>query len=97
MGAHYYPFLPIGLISSIHFPTEERLRVFKKPLLIIHGEKDEIIPYFMGKKMADQTKAEFLDLTGRHNSGFEVSPNYIPTLQSFVNKLSLPKPLADTP
>ena len=97
MGAHYYPFLPIGLISSIHFPTAERLKTFKKPLLIIHGEKDEIIPYFMGKKIADQTKAEFLDLTGRHNSGFEVSPNYIPTLQNFVNKLSLPKPLEDTP
>ena len=92
MGAHYYPFLPISLISSIHFPTEERLKEFSKPLLIIHGKDDEVIPYFMGRKMADQTNAGFFELTGGHNSGFDITPEYGATLKSFVEKLTSLKP-----
>lgn len=92
MGAHYYPFLPIRLISSIHFPTEERLKNFTKPLLIIHGKEDKVIPYFMGKKMAEQTNAKFLELRGGHNSGFDNTAEYIPTLKSFVASLISSKP-----
>ena len=87
MGAHYYPFLPISLISSISFNTEERLKDFNKPLLILHGKSDEIIPFEMGLKMAGQKHSDFLEMQGGHNDGFLVTPKYIPTLESFVEKL----------
>ena len=91
MGAHYYPFLPIAMISNIDFPTKERLPNLDIPLLIIHGEKDQIIPYKMGKEMAQKNSADFIDLQGDHNSGFDVSPAYIPGLKAFVDKLIVPK------
>ena len=89
LGSHYYPFLPIGMISSIKFPTEERLETIRIPLLVIHGVKDEVIPYKMGRKIADQHKADFIELMGKHNSGFDVTSEYIPGLRSFIEKLTL--------
>ena len=97
MGARLYPFLPIRILSKINFPNEERVKSFKKPLLIIHGKEDEVIPYEMGRKMAEQTKADFLELTGAHNSGFDTSPDYGLTLRTFVEKLISLKPSGDTP
>lgn len=88
MGAHYYPFLPIGMISSINFSTGERLPKLKIPLLVIHGQKDEVIPYKMGREMASKNGADFIELQGKHNSGFETTPEYIPGLQAFVEKVT---------
>lgn len=87
MGALYYPYLPVKLISSIEFPTEKRLKSYSKPLLIIHGKSDEVIPYEMGQKMAQQTDAIFFELIGTHNSGFDITEEYQPTLQKFVDSI----------
>ena len=88
MGSHYYPFLPIGMISSIQFSTGDRLPKLKIPLLIIHGEKGEVIPYKMGRSMAEKNKADFIKLQGAHNSGFEITPEYLPGLKAFIVKVT---------
>ena len=45
----------------------------KCPLLIVHGEKDEVIPFAHGKTLFDaavSTKKDFLAVpAGRHNTG----------------------------
>ena len=92
MGAHIYPFLPIRLLSSIDFPTEERIKKYTKPLLIVHGKNDEIIPYKMGQALAQKSGADFIELQGNHNDGFSTSQSYIPALNAFVERVISLKP-----
>lgn len=88
MGAHYYPFLPVSLISSINFRSIDEVKKLKVPLLVAHGPADEIIPYHMGKKLAKEGNCELIELIGDHNNGFEISPKYIPALRKFISQVS---------
>jgi len=87
MGAHFYPFLPVNLISSIKFPNLERVKKLSKPLLVIHGREDEVIPYKMGQALHAAAKSVFIELTGAHNSGFEITPEYKTGLKVFTDKI----------
>ncbi|MGH9194975.1 MAG: alpha/beta hydrolase [Acidimicrobiia bacterium] len=67
----HYPVLKVlSLFSSYRFPTEEFLRSFDRPVLIIHGDADRIVPYRQGQDLFArlQTKKEFVTLRGAdHN------------------------------
>ncbi len=88
MGAHYYPYLPIRWLSKIYFENLEQVKKTTVPLLVFHGQEDEVIPYEMGVTLAKEGKGEFVDLIGDHNNGFEISPKYIPALGRFIQQLS---------
>lgn len=48
IGEHMMPFLkvyPKWLYPKVHLDTEHTLRQAHPPLLILHGQKDEVIPY----------------------------------------------------
>lgn len=72
MGRHYYPYLPIRWISRIKYPTLNRIKQVRVPLLIIHSPADDIVPYAQGKKLfeAAHEPKSFLEIRGDHNGGF---------------------------
>ncbi|MHC4489980.1 MAG: alpha/beta hydrolase, partial [Planctomycetota bacterium] len=49
----YYPFLKHLLKTSANYETSGLIGEIEVPKLIIHGERDEIIPLWMGKKLYD--------------------------------------------
>ncbi len=79
MGKHYYPYLPIGLLARIKYPSIDRIANIKSPILIIHSKDDEIVPYTHGRQLFAAALKEtttpklFLDISGGHNEGFLVS------------------------
>lgn len=75
IGKHYYPYLPINLLARIKYPSIDRMNNIMSPVLVIHSENDEIVPYKFGKELfekANQPKV-FLDINGGHNDGFLIS------------------------
>lgn len=46
-----YPFLPISLLSRFHLNTRARLAQMKCPVLVIHGNQDEVIGFRHGKEL----------------------------------------------
>jgi alpha-beta hydrolase superfamily lysophospholipase len=89
-GARIYPFLPIRWISKFLYDTRANLKHIDIPVLIIHSQDDELIPFSYGKqlyKAANQPK-ELLILTGSHNEGFLESERiYKKGLKTFLSKL----------
>ena len=63
------------------------------PLLIIHGDHDEIVPFHMGQTLFESAKDPkyFLKLTGaRHNDTYEVGgENYFRTFAKFIKDGSI--------
>ncbi|MEX2353047.1 MAG: alpha/beta hydrolase, partial [Gammaproteobacteria bacterium] len=88
MGRHYYPYLPVKLLTRIKYPVLERLQETRCPVLIIHSPEDDIVPYSQGRALfraANEPKS-FLEIQGDHNSGFYQSGNlYRDGLQQFIN------------
>lgn len=47
----------LNVFSSYRFPTLELLRDFAKPVLVLHGTRDGIIPFALGRELFDRLKA----------------------------------------
>jgi fermentation-respiration switch protein FrsA (DUF1100 family) len=68
----------LSLFSSYRFPTSEFLRRYTGPLLVIHGDRDTIIPFAAGRRVFDaapSARKEFVTLPGAdHNDLHIVNP-----------------------
>lgn len=89
MGKHYYPFLPVNLITRIHYPALEYIQSVASPVLVIHSPADEIVPYEMGRRLFEAVSLpkDFLEIKGDHNGGFLRSGElYTDGLDRFIQK-----------
>ncbi len=57
VAARTYWYMPVGLLMKDQFRSDERIGKITAPVLILHGAKDRIVPYAMGERMFDLTKA----------------------------------------
>jgi len=74
VGRKVYFFLPLGLLITDQYNVERHIRAVKAPVLILHGEQDEVIPVEMGKRnyrAANEPKRIEIFPHGHHNDLFE--------------------------
>ncbi len=88
MGRHYYPFLPVSLLTRYRYDTLSRIGALTCPVLVVHSPEDDIVPYELGQRLyqaAPQPKT-FLEIRGGHNEGFIISGDqYINGLRAFLD------------
>lgn len=51
IGAEIYPFLPVRLLMKDQYRTDLRIKDVRAPILILHGERDAVIPFAMGQRL----------------------------------------------
>lgn len=71
VGKIHYPFLPANALLMDRFDSLEHLKETMAPLLVIHGDQDDIVPHALGKKLFEfyQGQKQFLTLPGfAHNN-----------------------------
>ncbi len=74
VGKRTYFFLPLGLILSDLYRNSEHVAKIKVPVLVLHGELDEVIPVAMGKSVyaaANEPKKLELFPEGHHSDLFD--------------------------
>ena len=87
MAAHYYPQLA-WLASPKKLNSTERIKSYHGPLLMMHGDDDDIIPYALGRKLFDAANEpkEWVRIPGGgHND--PKPPAYLDKLGSFIKGL----------
>ena len=47
----YYPYLPVKFLLKDKYDSEKKIKNIKTPILIMHGKKDNIVPFYMGEKL----------------------------------------------
>jgi uncharacterized protein len=57
VAAATYWFLPVRWLMKDQFRSDERIANITAPVLILHGAQDDIVPYAMGERMFDLTRA----------------------------------------
>jgi hypothetical protein len=51
MGQKIYPIFPVKFLLKDKYESNKKIKNIKSPILIMHGEVDKIVPFWMGKKM----------------------------------------------
>ena len=49
-GKSKYPIFPIKLLLKDKYESDKKIKNIKSPVLIMHGEEDQIVPFWMGEK-----------------------------------------------
>jgi len=89
MAAQLYPFLPARLLARFQLNNMQHVKRIQSPLLVIHSEDDEIIPYAQGQKVfaSGHEPKTFLRIRGSHNGGFIFSGRfYTEGVEAFLIK-----------
>tara|TARA_Y100000590_G_scaffold391968_1_gene469044 strand:+ start:1247 stop:2050 length:804 start_codon:yes stop_codon:yes gene_type:complete len=88
-GKNKYPFLPVNFLLKDKYESDKKIKNIKSPILIMHGEVDNIVPFYMGKKMyqlANQPKYSFFSKYDDHM--MEFNEKLLKTLEDFIYSLN---------
>lgn len=87
-----FPFLPVGSLLRTKYDTLSKIGKVRVPILIVHGDHDEIVPFDHGRRLfeAAPEPKEFFTIRGaRHNDTFLVGGRaYLDALDRFLGRLS---------
>jgi fermentation-respiration switch protein FrsA (DUF1100 family) len=90
MARAVYPWLPVGPLLRTRYDVVEKIKKVKTPLLVVHGELDDVVPFEQGRQVfaAATGPKEFYAIRGaRHNDTFEVGgPAYFAALKDFIER-----------
>jgi pimeloyl-ACP methyl ester carboxylesterase len=83
--------LLLNVFSSYRLDTAGRLRGFSKPVLVVHGDGDTIIPYALGQRLFERLDAPKRFVTvpgGDHNDFFDARHEaYWTPIRAFIDAL----------
>ena len=88
-GKNVYPYLPVKLLLKDKYESYKKIKKIKIPILIMHGEVDNIVPFYMGKKMyelANEPKYFYFSKYDDHM--MEYNQNLLKALKDFINSLN---------
>ena len=89
MGKKYYPFFPVRFLLRDKFESYKKINNISIPLLIMHGEADQIVPFSMGKEMYKiANEPKFSYFTKHDNHMMEYDENLLKALNSFLKSLN---------
>jgi uncharacterized protein len=76
------PLFPPGLVVRDVFDSAAKCALVRAPALVVHGDRDEIVPFWMGQTIAGKIAgAQFHRVPGgMHNDLFLVDPTLIDTI-----------------
>lgn len=85
LGRHHYPLLPVGLVLRDRFDAAAAIGQVRAPILVLHGEQDEIVPAEFGRALfeaAPEPKEAWFAPDGGHvdlreHGAFEVVADFI--------------------
>ncbi|WP_338080456.1 alpha/beta hydrolase [Corallococcus exiguus] len=69
MGQRTMPFLPVSLLMRDRYQSFDKAKDIPIPVLIIHGEQDEVVPVDMGRTLGQRfPKAQVVTVPGAHHN-----------------------------
>jgi len=84
-----YPYFPIRFLLKDKYESDKKVKNITSPILIMHGEADQVVPFWMGKKiykLANEPKYSYFPEKDNHM--MEYNEKMIEILKRFLNKLN---------
>ena len=83
----YYPYLPVRLLLKDRYDSISKIKMIKTPILIMHGKKDDVVPFSMGKELfekANNPKQSYFTNEDDHMMEFNFS--LLREIEDFIKK-----------
>ena len=85
----FYPYIPVKLLLKDKFENQKKIKNINSPILIMHGEVDQIVPFSMGKKIYEiANEPKYSHFTKYDNHMMEYDEKLILALKSFLKSLN---------
>ena len=88
-GKDKYPYLPVRLLLKDKYESDKKIKNIMAPVLIMHGEDDKIVPFWMGEKMfqlANEPKYSYFSKYDDHMMDF--NNDLINSVKLFIESLN---------
>jgi fermentation-respiration switch protein FrsA (DUF1100 family) len=90
VAAGVYPFLPVRLSLADRYESSKYIKQVHAPLLILHGELDDVIPVAMGRKLfglANEPKRLAVFPSGGHSDLYLDSNGALEVMRAWITEL----------
>lgn len=90
VGAKAYPYLPVRWFMSDRYETDKYIAQVHTPLLLLHGERDPLIPVSMGRellRLANEPKRLVTFPNGEHSDLYINGNNAMAAVREWVGRL----------
>ncbi len=85
----FYPYIPVKLLLKDKFENYKKIKNIDSPILIMHGEADQLVPFSMGKKIYEiANEPKYSYFTKYDNHMMEYDENLVLALKSFFKSLN---------
>ena len=84
-----YPYLPVRFLLKDKYESNKKIKNIKSPILIMHGKVDNLVPFYMGKKiyeLANEPKYSYFSEYDDHM--MEFNEELINNLKKFISSLN---------
>ena len=85
----FYPYIPVKLLLKDKFENYKKIKNINSPILIMHGEVDQLVPFSMGEKIYEiANEPKYSYFTKYDNHMMEYDENLVLALKSFIKSLN---------
>tara|TARA_X000000368_G_scaffold29712_1_gene22245 strand:+ start:2021 stop:2809 length:789 start_codon:yes stop_codon:yes gene_type:complete len=89
MGKKYYPIFPVKYLLNDKYETIKKIKNLRSPILIMHGKKDKIVPFSMGKKIYNlSNNPKFKYFNDYDDHMMEYNSDLTNSINTFINNLN---------
>ena len=89
VGKSHYSFFPVSILLKDKYESDKKIKNIKSPILIMHGEVDKLVPFWMGKKLynlANEPKYSYFSKYDDHM--MEYNEKLLNELKKFIDSLN---------
>ena len=89
MGQKIYPIFPVRFLLKDKYESKNKIKNIKSPILVLHGRKDKIVPFYMGEKIfeiANNPKFKYFTDLDYHMMNFD--DKLINEIDIFISNLN---------
>ena len=86
---NFYPYIPVEILLRDKYKNDKKIKNISIPVLVMHGEVDQIVPFWMGKKiyeLANQPKYSYFTKYDDHM--MEYDEKLVFELKTFIKSLN---------
>ena len=84
-----YPIFPIKFLLKDKYESDKKIKNIKSPILVMHGEVDKIVPFWMGQKIYDiANEPKYSYYTKYDNHMLEYDESLIAVMKKFIESLN---------
>ncbi|MDA9616066.1 alpha/beta hydrolase [Candidatus Pelagibacter sp.] len=89
VAKNVYPYFPIKFLLKDKYESDKKIRDINSPILIMHGETDKIVPFWMGEKMYElANEPKYFYFPKKDNHMMEYNEAMILILKEYLKSLN---------